>query len=136
MKTPLKKSDRKRFDDLCIEIRRNLHILHFRPDYLFAKESHDEKYVVGRYHTHDAGDYADFSIYDGFWRGNYEWQLRVLIHEHVHAVLSPITQWYNGACTRLHPSDKDLLKDDFIRTDERVTHHLEAILFDLLKDRL
>ncbi len=131
---PLKKSEKARFDSTCREIRTALKIDHWRTSYNFCKENDGD--AAARYHVYDNGQYVCITIFPAFWCDDAEWQLRALVHEHVHAVLSPLTQTYNSFVDLVHPSDRPGFVRAFGHADEQVTCHLEGIVFDLLKDRL
>lgn len=132
---PLRKSETKRFAQICKTIREALKIDHWRCSYhVNAKEDGS---AMATYHTYDEGEYITIYFRPMFWTDDdAEWQMRALIHEHVHAVLSPLTQAYNKICGRLHESDCVLAKDIYQLADERATCHLEAVVFDLLKGKI
>lgn len=129
----LRKQDRHRFDSVCEKIRETLKLTAHREHYSFRKVADDNDSVVGRCHIHEVGDFCSITIYDGFWEMDGKDQLKVLIHEHAHAVLAPLTQAYNMACGQFHPSVRDQVKDLYLMADERVTHHLESVLYDFLR---
>ena len=130
---PLKKSDRRRFNEICKLIRQTLHIDHWRTSYIVDAKA--DGTAAATYYHYDEGDYITIYLRPFFWQeDDAEWQIRALIHEHCHAVLCPMVQAYNAIPS--HPSDSQGAKSIFGLANERVTCHLEAIIYDLIRDKL
>jgi hypothetical protein len=131
----LTKRDRKRFDDVCRRIRGALHLEHWRVEYRLT--SKDENIAACCYLPPTGYRRVWIDIHKGFWEATGESQLRTLIHEHVHALLSPYDQAGKELIQRLHASDQELASTLHRNAaSEQVTDHLESVLFDLLRDRL
>lgn len=126
---------RRRFDAVCLEIRKALKIDHYQCCYhVDAAESGDS---IATFNGYVEGDYVIISLRPSFWETISDaWQIRALVHEHVHALLQPLTQAYDKIVDRLPNSDVSMAKGLFTLCDERVTCHVESVLFDLLKPRL
>ncbi len=132
---PLTKSDKARFNKICEEVRKYLHIEHWRYLYEFAKNDHEE----GR--TAEAGIYKhnsriDLTFFPVFFEQDANSQLRTIIHEHIHCVLMRYDHLLNGIIKLLGDSESKAYWKLADITSEHVTDHLESVLYDLLKDKL
>lgn len=127
-----------RFDKTCTIIRKALKIDHWRHSYILdAREDEENEDAAATYWHYDEGEYIAIYVRPGFWNDeDAEWQFRALIHEHVHAVLSPCVQAYNKISDRMHESDTSMAKTLYGHANERVTCHLEAVLYDLIRGEL
>ncbi len=126
-------SHKKRFDEVCKIIRTTLNIDHVRHVYNFEQDDDDD--CTARYHVYDEGDYISITIFPVFWIEDVEWQYRSLIHEHCHHVCNPATQAYNSIIQWVHDADVNGSKQLYLKADERVVCHWEAIIYKLIKDK-
>lgn len=132
----LRKSDRRHFEDVCRRLREQLHLEHWRCDYRFTDK--DEDAIASYNCPKSLGNRRVWiDIHKPFWEYDGDEQLRTLIHEHVHAILSPYEQALVTAISEMHPSDKPWATH-LVRSGmaEIVTDHLEAVLYDLLHSRI
>ena len=102
---PLRKSERRRFEDVCRKIREALHLEHKDYRYDFV---HKEGKAEAGTRTMYQGWYVRMEIYPHFWETSTECQLRTLIHEHIHVCLVPFQQQVDFVVGRLHTTDKEL----------------------------
>jgi len=124
----------KRFDNVCKIIREALKIDHVRHSYIFEKKDDDD--TACRYRVYDEGDYISIKVFPVFWDEPLDWQVRSLIHEHCHHICTPTTQAYNSIIEWVHAADVQGCKQLYSKADERIVCHWEAVIYDLIKDRL
>lgn len=136
---PLKKSDKERFDCICEEIRKYLHVEHWKHFYEFTDdndEDSDGRGTLAVFHP-QKGRRIHIEIQKDFWTIGYEEQIRTLLHEHVHVMQNGYL-FVEREIVRLacHSSEWKNWDERFNHENEQSTDHMEAILFDLLKERL
>ncbi len=135
----LRKQDRDALEVVCTMVKERLHIEHWRCYYSFEKASCDDTETqksAAQCRLYPDNNRICICFFDGFWEYNAEEQLHCLIHEHVHAVLQPYSQLVGVLLKDLSTDGKWLTGKWERQTSEHVTDHLEAVLYDLLKDKL
>lgn len=134
----MKKNDGKEFDRVCALIRQALHMEHWRCEY--EQECENPEHGDDANATCFAPPLGNRRVWIHIKKPFYEdssaeQQRRTLIHEHVHALLSPYDQASVEVRDLLHRSDRDSASFLFKAASEGVTDHLEAVLWDLLRER-
>ena len=130
----LKKSDRRRFDELCAIIRKALHLDHLEREYLFEDDPDSRSVASTKIFSY--GWRLLIYIRPIFWDEPFDKQLRYLIHEHVHVCLHP----YHQATDRVQdewicPHDKTQVIELLHTGAEISVDHLTEVFYRLLKDQ-
>jgi len=131
---PIRKSETKRFQDVCQKIREALNLEHLEREYR----------LIGRDGTGIAaaeifqyGWRLLIFIRPNFWEAAYEKQVRYLIHEHIHVALHA----YHQASDRIVSDwicthDKSQVEELNQTGAEIAVDHLTEVFYRLLRDRL
>lgn len=131
---PLRKSDRRRFEEVCSIIRKALHLDHLDRDYRF--EGKDDGNIATT-HVFSQGWRLLIYIRPDFWEHSYEKQLKFLIHEHVHVCLHPYHQAFDSVQDDWVPSHcRSQVQEKNHTSAEISVDHLESVFFELLKHKL
>lgn len=126
---------KKRMEDICAEVRKILHIDDWRYNYFFAKKPEDNSDSSAQCFQYDKNERITIGFYDCFFDyEEVEVQLKVIIHEHLHAIMTPFMQ-INKNITRTQSEDTIFFVRNWHSTvEERVVDHLESVIYDLIKD--
>jgi len=131
---PIRKSETKRFQDVCQKIREALNLEHLEREYRSAPKSGGS---IAMTTIFEYGWRLLIHIRPCFWDAAYEKQVRYLIHEHIHVALHA----YHQASDRIVsdwicPHDKSQVEELNHTGAEIAVDHLTEVFYRLLRDRL
>jgi len=134
----LKKDDPKSFDRVNARVRSFLHLDHIEIEYIIHDEpDEDDPEMFACRTMHTQGSSCKIEYYPKFWNVGADRQLRIIIHEHVHTVMTLHDQSvYKIIRDGLHSADQPMAEAYMINTKEHVVEHLEGVLYALLKDKI
>lgn len=131
---PLKKEELSRLGDVVDQIRALLHLEHHSSQLDLCGEN--ENGTSAACEVYHQGWSVHIKLFDPFWKLEPHEQVAALIHECVHAALTPFHQSVIYFIGRLSPGDKEVADAMCTNGLELAVCHMERVLFDLIKDKI